>query len=1135
MLTRNLLSSWCPSKRSCNTIFFPEFESMSSYPDMLKALKILVRYFLAAVFLFGVTFLFARLLTPGKTLEVKALSHEEAKALNALRDPGITPDNPPVRWLDVAYNEADAANWWPRFQSPLLDPLVDQGVMPPVDQRVGPQPLVLDTCTEAPHYGGTWYRAGLSLNDVNTILFRINASTLVRWSPQGYPIVPHIARDFEISEDHTEFTFYLREGIHWSDGTPMTAHDIMYWWEAENKHPLMRDNPSEIMRLGADYGNVELVDDYTVRFVFPRPHALFLERLASFHGLQVIDSPAHYLAPYHPHDGDPEMIAEAMERFNMPSPRALYMSLKERQNPEHPRLWPWIFRQRQNTPPYTAVRNPYYFAVDNEGRQLPYIDRILFNQQSGDLIGISAGSGDLSMQERNLRFQQYTLLMDQREQNGYEVYHWLNGDSSTYVIQPNLLRRIDPNQPDTVWKNKYLSEPRFRQALSIAINRKDILRAEFAGLSQPSQVGPPPESPFHHPMTLESWTDYNPTLAKAMLDELGLDRRDREGFRTFPDGSRMLFFINVTPMLGVGPAQLVAEYWADVGVRVQVRERSRELYRLEIDALMHDFSVWIANGEYLPLLEPRLILPFNAYSDFARAWGVWFGSGGFYNEDMPLTRGGQRPPDEHPVWESFQLYDQLTFTTDQQEQIELVHRMLEISMKQTWTINLGTAPPTLAVVRNDFKNVPEKAVYSYDFLSPGNMSPEMFFIQDNPDPAITQDQIRNLLAAGDRSMLASVDVISPTVDTTNRWGKILRLLIVTVLILFILLMALRHPFIGRRLALMVPTLFVVSIVNFIIIQAPPGDYLTTLINQLEESGDSADLQRIDDLKEIFHLEDSMVERYLRWSGLYWFGTLQNEDRGLLQGHMGRSMETLETVNDIVGDRILLTILISFGTILFTWVVAIPLGVYSAVRQYSPGDYIAGLIGFIGMCIPNFLLALILMYFSSRYLGITAIGLFSPEYAGRPDWTWGKFVDLLTHIWIPILVVGTGGTAHMLRIMRGNLLDELKKPYVTTARAKGVRPLRLLIKYPVRLALNPFVSGLGNLFPQLVSGSAIVALILSLPTVGPLMLSSLLSQDMYLAGSLLMVLSILGVIGTLVSDLLLVLLDPRIRLEKGGSK
>lgn len=1114
------------------------FHALNPY----RIVKTAVLYSTAAVFLFGATFLFARMLTPRGIEDPRTLDAEEQAALEALRDYGIDNVNPPVRWRDVDYTEGKNAPWWPGIEPDLLQPLVERGELPPVIERTGPEPLVVAAEGDlTPEYGGTWYRAGLSLSDVNVILMRISAPTLVRWSPQGYPIVPHLARDFKVSEDHRTFTFKLRRGMRWSDGAPFTARDILYWWEAESTHPDMRRVPPDIMRIGSEYGYVEMVDEHTVRFRFPAPNALFLERLASFQGIQIVNSPAHFLAPFHPYDGDPEQIAKEMDRLRMPSARALHTAIKERHNPEHPRMWPWIYSSPQNTPPYTVVRNPFYFAVDTEGRQLPYIDRIFFNQQSGDLIGISAGSGDLSMQERHIRFQQYTLLMAGREEHGYEVLHWLSGDSSSYVIQPNLLRRVDPRRPETKWKREYLSNADFRRALSLAINRDDILRAEFAGMSRPSQVGPPPGSPFHHPRVLEAWTVFDPAAANRKLDAIGLGNRDADGYRTFPDGTRMQFFINVTPMLGVGPAQLVAEDWRAVGIRVQVRERSRELFRLEIDGLMHDFSIWTSNGEYLPLLEPRLIVPFNAYSDFARAWGVWFGTGGYFADpDAPLTRGSQRPPEDHRVWESFALYDQLTRATEQSEQIDLVHRMLDIALDEAWTINLGTAPPVLAVVRNDFHNVPEKAVYSYDFLSPGNYSPELFFIRGNPDPEITREQIRSQLLAGGRASpaaAASVTTVESRAEPGARgaFGRLLRTAFLLVAALFLLLIALRHPFVGRRLVLMVPTLFVVSIVNFIIIQAPPGDYLTTLINQLQESGDEADLQRIEDLQEIFHLEESSVHRYLRWSGIYWFGTFRAEDRGLLQGHMGRSMETLETVNDVVGDRILLTVLISLGTILFTWVVAIPLGIYSAVKQYSAGDYIAGLIGFIGMCIPNFLLALILMYFSSRYLGITAIGLFSPEYAARPDWTWGKFFDLLKHIWIPVIVVGTAGTAHMLRIMRGNLLDELKKPYVTTARAKGVRPLKLLLKYPVRLSLNPFVSGLGNLFPQLVSGSAIVALILSLPTVGPLMLSSLLSQDMYLAGSLLMVLSIMGVIGTLVSDLLLVLLDPRIRLEQGGTR
>jgi ABC-type dipeptide/oligopeptide/nickel transport system permease component len=240
------------------------------------------------------------------------------------------------------------------------------------------------------------------------------------------------------------------------------------------------------------------------------------------------------------------------------------------------------------------------------------------------------------------------------------------------------------------------------------------------------------------------------------------------------------------------------------------------------------------------------------------------------------------------------------------------------------------------------------------------------------------------------------------------------------------------------------------------------------------------------------------------------------------------METSQPVNDMVGDIIVLTIALSLGTIIFTWATALPIGIYSAVKQYSWSDYALTLIGFIGMSVPAFLLALVLMAMA----GVS--GLFSPEYASQPEWSYGKFVDLLKHIWIPIVVLGVGGTAGMIRVMRANLLDELRKPYVVTARAKGVRPVKLLVKYPVRLALNPFISGIGSIFPHLISGGSIVSIVLSLPTAGKLQLDALMTEDMYLAASMLMVLSLLGVLGTLVSDLLLLWLDPRIRLE-GGSR
>ena len=360
---------------------------------------------------------------------------------------------------------------------------------------------------------------------------------------------------------------------------------------------------------------------------------------------------------------------------------------------------------------------------------------------------------------------------------------------------------------------------------------------------------------------------------------------------------------------------------------------------------------------------------------------------------------------------------------------------------------------------------------------------------------------------------------------------ILFLIIGTVLLLTVL-GGLRHPYILRRLLIMIPTLGIISVVVFTIIQLPPGDYVTNRIMQLKQSGDESALEQVEMLEDMYYLDDPMPVKYARWVGLKWFTTFRQEDRGLLQGNLGRSMQNDRPVNELVGDRVLLTMLISLGTILFTWIVAIPTGIYSAVRQHSVGDYVLTFVGFIGMCVPGFLLALLVMYGAKEVLGVHVSGLLSAEFSAQPQWDWPKIVDLLRHIWVPVVVLGVAGTAAMIRVMRANLLDELKKPYVTTARAKGLRPAKLLMKYPVRLALNPFISGIGGLFPQLVSGGAIVAMVLSLPTVGPLMLSALMNEDMYLAGSMLMVLSLLGVFGTLVSDLLLLWLDPRIRFQGG---
>lgn len=324
-------------------------------------------------------------------------------------------------------------------------------------------------------------------------------------------------------------------------------------------------------------------------------------------------------------------------------------------------------------------------------------------------------------------------------------------------------------------------------------------------------------------------------------------------------------------------------------------------------------------------------------------------------------------------------------------------------------------------------------------------------------------------------------------------------------------------YIIRRVLIMIPTLAVISVLVFVIIQLPPGDIITSRLEQLQAEGQEISIEQIEALRARYNLNDPLYLQYFKWIG------------GFLTGNLGYSVMYGQSVNNLIWDRLGYTLLITTTATFLTWLVAFPLGVYSALRQYSPLDYAATLAAFLGLATPNFLLALVLMYLGYEWFGIPVGGLFSPEFADAP-WSFAKVWDLLSHLWIPAVVIGTAGMAGLMRIMRANLLDELGKPYVTTALAKGLSPTRLVIKYPLRIAINPFISTVGWMLPGLISGSAITAVVLSLPTTGPLLLESLMNQDMYLAGSFLLMLSALTVLGTLISDILLAVTDPRIRYE-----
>lgn len=329
-------------------------------------------------------------------------------------------------------------------------------------------------------------------------------------------------------------------------------------------------------------------------------------------------------------------------------------------------------------------------------------------------------------------------------------------------------------------------------------------------------------------------------------------------------------------------------------------------------------------------------------------------------------------------------------------------------------------------------------------------------------------------------------------------------------------------YITRRLLVMIPTLIAISAIVFFIIQLPPGDYLSTMIEEMLAQGEKPDGERIKLLREQFGLDRSPIEQYFHWAA------------GLVIGDLGYSFEYNLPVADVVGERLIMSFVLAFSATLFTYIIAFPIGIYSAVRQYSVGDYVLTFVGFIGLATPSFLVALVILHFSNVWFGAPVGGLYDPIYANEPL-SWAKVVSVLGHLWIPMFVIGMSSTAEMIRQLRANLLDELQRPYVVTARAKGLTEGKLLVRYPLRMALNPFIADIGSILPKLISGSAIVGVVLSLPTNGPMLLRALQSHDMYLAGSFLMIEAVLVVLGILISDIALALLDPRIRLGAGSDK
>jgi ABC-type transport system substrate-binding protein len=394
----------------------------------------------AALYLFGAVFHSGAPAEPPAAAEVAAVmtAREQAQSLEG---------QPRIRITQaVDYREGPRAAWWPSHEAPMLAELVHEGKLPPVAERVGPEPVVMAGVDGVGRYGGSWQRLANSFTDINTIQWRLSYPNLVRWSPLGEPLVPHLARAWQASPDDRVFTFWLRRGVRWSDGRPFTADDLVYWYEWEVKY--FKVPPPRMLRSGAGMGWVEKVDDYCVRFCFAQPNPLFPERVASqgnnFEDFSDYLTPAHYLRPYHPALGDPRLIERTMRALNLSTPVAVYRRMKQYLNPEHPRLWPWVYHHYSSTPPYVFVRNPYYFAVDAQGNQLPYLDRLVMDLRPTSLLGPAASTGLVSMQDRHIRYEDHVLLAGEAKRNGYQVYQWFPATRSLFTIFPGHQPRDRP-------------------------------------------------------------------------------------------------------------------------------------------------------------------------------------------------------------------------------------------------------------------------------------------------------------------------------------------------------------------------------------------------------------------------------------------------------------------------------------------------------------------------------------------------------------------------------------------------------------------------------------------------------------------------------------------------------------------